>query len=282
MKSTIFFILFALSAFTELCAQSIQNGRVFDSRFENHSKDIQLHGKIKSIKEVDSVPHYFHSYGRNKKQVSYIMNWTFNSDGNYKEQSEYRDNGSLAARTLFNYNNKGQLVAVIQFNGATEIYRNVCTVDVTSNTAKSEFYLTGFPGARGFTMVKYNKQGKVEEIQYKGPSAALSVTKYSYDQHGNLINNERNGFKKVDKYDGGHHLTEATIYKDEKMYERRIYKYDPLGNKIEEKLETADQPDLPGISVTIVYVYDSHNNWITQTRTDAYSRIVVERTITYY
>ena len=282
MRSTAYLILFALSAFTKLYAQNIQDGRVFDNRFENHAKNIHLNGKVKSIKEVDSLPHYFHSYGRNKNKASYILDWVFNPDGNYKQQSEYRDDGSLAARTVFTYNNKGQLLTVTHFDLVREQRREVCTIDVTRNTAKSELYFSGHSTISGFTLVKYNKLGKIAEIQYKGPSQPLRITTHTYDQNGNLIYDETDGTKNINKYDEHHYLIESIVYdKKGKIYLYSFYKYDKLGNIIEEKTEINGKPD-ENSNIIYIYVYDSHNNWIKKTSNDGYCRIVVERTITYY
>ena len=282
MRSTAYLILFALSAFTKLYAQNIQDGRVFDNRFENQAKNIQLNGKVKSIKEVDSLPHYFHSYGRNKNKASYILDWTFNPDGNYKQQLEYRDDGSLAARTVFTYNNKGQLATVTHFDGAREQWRDICTIDVASDTAKSELYFSGHSTPSGFTLVKYNKLGKIAEIQYKGPSKPLRITTHTFDQNGNLIKDETDGTKNINKYDEHHYLIESIVYdKKGKVYLRFFYKYDKLGNKIEEKTEINGKPG-ENSHIVYVYDYDSHNNWIKRTSNDGYSRIVVERTVTYY
>ena len=282
MRSTAYFILLALSACTKLYAQNIENGRVFDNRFENHSKKIQLNGNVKSIKEVDSLPHYVHSYGRNKNKAFYILDWTFNPDGNYKQQLEYRDDGSLAARTVFTYNNKGQLATVTHFDDGIEIWTDVCTVDVAGNTAKSELYFSGHSTPSGFTLVKYNKQGKIAEIQYKGHSKPLRVTTHTFDQNGNLINDETDGSKNINKYDEHHYLIETIVYtKKGEVYLRFFYKYDQLGNQIEVKKEVNGNPGANS-NIVYIYVYDSHNNWIKKTGNDGYSRTVVERSITYY
>jgi YD repeat-containing protein len=278
MKVFLFQMIFLLSCYSHIKAQTLQLGGVFDNRFENHTKGLKLLGHIKKLTEIDSVSKT--KYVRYVPKVEYTLVWAFNPDGNYKETAQYRGDGTVAVRDVFKYNGKGQLLTRIHFDGLKEQSKCVCTVDVIHNKVQSDLFINGYLFSIVNTEKTYNKQGKVIERRLQYPSKPVEVVKFAYDKAGNLITTYDEGGKDVLKYDQNDFLIEISYFnKIGKLYLKTLYKNDQWGNHIEEQSST-DGGEFETDNTS--YIYDDHHNWIQKTITGHSRTKIINRLIDYY
>ncbi|MBW4889469.1 hypothetical protein KXQ82_07075 [Mucilaginibacter sp. HMF5004] len=282
MKGITFCIIIIIIFFfhyNQANAQSsiLQEG-VFDSRYENDVKALCVFGPVKKITEIDSITES--KYNSYKKGVALVINAIFNSKGNYKEKSACRADGSLINRDVFEYNTEGQLLMYKHFTNDAAKPRNICKVNITLNTLRYDYYLTGYLSPYATYMKIYNKQGKVIERRSQFPPKPFDITKNTYDKNGNIIGMLEEGNKTVLKYDENNFLTEMICINEKgEIYIHTFYKNDQWGNKTEEK-SSVNEGDF--VTSTSTYTYDRYHNWITKTVNYPPYKTVYLRNIEYY
>lgn len=183
------------------------------------------------------------SAGRKNGTAYYrVIGYSYDMQGNkteeaYGRQEVVRDGEPSGwHRIYFTYDGNNHLIGVRDDLGAVIRY----TYDCLGNRTQEEQIVE--EGIRKKICYQYNKNGwriqKTEEIQGNGP-VKTAITRYGYDENGNLIYVRLPGGMEMYKsYDEDDRLTGERMVDQKNGIDRRLtYVYDEAGNLIRETLE---------------------------------------------
>lgn len=226
---------------------------------------------------------------------------SFDASGNKIEEMKYSSDGALESRRVYSYDIKGNVIAETGYDAKGEIeWKNSYNYDGSGSKVEILSY-SGDGKLAARTSYTYDASGKLSEESYRDiKDTRLDQTiKYTYDDKGHLLSKKSNrswGPRSVDVtyiYDKRGLLIEE-VDRDV-ITNTRHYIYDEKGRRVQEengpfpreviKLDDKGNPTARIIGSgsarigspldseeTYEYEYDSHGNWVKQTRT----RVVVK------
>lgn len=179
-------------------------------------------------------------------------------------ESDYDPDGKLRQKKLHKYDDEGNRVETIDFNGTGSFNaRHTYAYNPWHNVIDEREYK--IDGSERHTKIlrEWDNQDNLTELK-------------QYDEDGKLLYMGR-----FDKY--GNHLADITYAPDGSVRERVTaeYKYDAYGNEIEEVLKLAERA--PALKSVYKYEYDYMGNWIKKTVYEDGDPVrLTERELTYF
>lgn len=254
------------------------NGEVFNSRFENHSKNMQLLGKVRSIAETTYLVQR-PADTLSALKAEYIITYQFNLGGNLTEKVQLRPDGSIADKEVFQYDQSGQLLAVLQYRAHEFISKTLSVSGPKANTVRSEFYIGDYKQSFSTVTKYYNQKGQKIQRQIKDSKGRIAIIDFKYNSKGELTEMDQEGLRTVYEYDNKHHIIGFSNYDDHgKQTGHVTYKIDSLGNRT----EVIGAGNSSADRRVSVFTYDRNHNWVRQVSNSSYGRSTVERVIAYY
>jgi len=258
--------------------------------YKTDLEEMKLRGKIKSFKEysykaIDS----FGVISKGKKQ--HIDGFeaypegvflTFNTEGFFKESTEYTVYEKINEKIIYSYNQKGQKIEQNVYDSINKFdYKVVFKYNEKGYLFDRSLYDEKGKLNKKFVFENNENDNEIKESLYSSKGNLDSYYKYKYDNKGNLIE------------------TSFIDYGRLVISENTIYIYDVKGNLILKnssitiKEGTVDIEtnytyntlgDIESIdSTTYEYIYDSNNNWIKRIEYNSgFPKFVLERKIEYY
>lgn len=220
-----------------------------------------IKGAVKSIEENEYTT--VAKFGKVEKgELISKKITTYNKDGNIIEEVRYNEKGELTEKNIHTYDKKGKKLKISAYDGNGTL-----------------FY---------FITYEYDDQGRLSFLNKDRIEIASYGLKYSYDEKGNIseeehyIAGEPIGRKTINHYDENNRLVEATTYEEEnKLFDKISYKYDDKDNIIEELYNGLENSD--GYASNTEYIeYDSKGNWTKKIASGIIEEMFVEREIEYY
>lgn len=264
---------------------------------ENDWTELKLNGKVKSIKEISYEAVYrFGEIAKGKKKGipnSYINDkyLLFNQKGNKIEEIEYKSDGSIKSKRLYNYDDKNYLIGK---NSNKSDGSNFSKSTYTYNEkGKLIENITDSLDFRTKTIFKYDNRNNLIDKSWYSKNGSLSgkytykyntkdykTEKNSYSREGNLKSNKKY------KYDSKNNLVEENKYDSKGSHSRRTrYTYNEKGYLIEVKSYHSDG----SIALNYIYKYndkidfDKKDNWIRKLMLiDDIPEYIIEREIIYF
>jgi hypothetical protein len=266
-------------------------------RKENDLKELNLNGKVKSVREISYKAIYnLGEIIKGERQREQKFDWDkyilFDTVGNKIEKYFYYSSGSLYIKYTFEYNNKGILTGISKFNSDSTLNRSsVYKYDDNENLIEINRYKPD-KSLDKKSIYKYDdNRNLIEENEYKS-DGSLDVRKtYKYDSNGDLIKSEayhskeflsKLNKKSIYKYDNnGNKIEENTYNFNDSLIEESIYEFDENRNLI--KLKRYDYEEGLDLSKTYRYEYDNNKNWINKiVFHKEVPKYILEREIEYY
>lgn len=165
--------------------------------------------------------------------------------------------------------------------------------DKQGNKIRENKFEPGNPADTRHTHTKwdyeYNKEGQIIAEHIKRSNGNQTRGVFTYDESGNRIRQQ--WYDEKDKpaslgefhYDAKGRVVEKIFTSPTGSFDSRTtYRYDSVGNKLEETAYNRDGNIYR--KYRYQYVYDTHTNWIQMIRYDKNEKpeVIVERKITYY
>lgn len=175
-------------------------------------------------------------------------------DGNHNKVAEhtYSANGTLMEKTLYAYNHKNEVVALVNYDEAS-YFANILPEGRLKNA----------------TLFGYDDDGLlIEKLDFSWlPNPRLKRTTYQYDMHGHktrvIVQSNRGIKKRTFNYDENGRVRDILSYDNNSTDNKVVFEYDKYWNVTKETL--LDQEGLVTSVVTYIYTYDSAGNWISKT-----------------
>ncbi len=138
----------------------------------------------------------------------------------------------------------------------------------------------------------YNNKGNIVERGSLRDIYIVTLTVYSYDDNGNLIEEVRQStqpgqewkdvFTSTYKYDKDYNLISNETYFKDYNYSRYMYEYNSNNLLINYTFDTSYE-GRANLSASITYEYDERGNWITAiVYTGITPKYIIERIYDYY
>lgn len=229
-----------------------------EKKADNDWCKMNLHGKVKMIKEAD---YFLDTTGRDKgKKLRWTKVYVFNSSGKLSRIVELGEKGDTTLETKFVYDSIGRLRSEIKLSGrindggrvqVTAIYsydssNNIVAEELRAGTAPQKIETMG---PTEFTSMKtkksYNKLHQLthQTILYLAGNDEFDsiTTQYWYDKKGNKIKT-----RSINGEDIGVNTT---------------FSYDEAGNCISEQMDASTDNGI----VKITRLFDKENNTLEET-----------------
>lgn len=255
---------------------------------QNNWKDLELKGKVKSVKYEETYRYKKNGVAFTPWEKTYTRTYTFDNTGRYLEFEERKADGTSGYRIKYNNKLREKLIEQNYFDkdDKATISKHVLLdekgrvqelKEMTNAGQHDRSYIYSYDErgnlltmtgkkADGTITSKYNwvydDKNQKTELKLETPGYANSYQSYRYDSKGNQVEEIL--------YDGKKEIT----FRFERVY-------DDKGNKVEEsKFKGAVFRD----KVTWKYEYDKKGNWTkkTQYTADGEDFQVQERVIVYY
>jgi len=250
-----------------------------------------LKGRVKSVKY--STYNAELKFGEIKKGVRSSSGqdnryYYFNEKEVKIEEGERDSFDQIQRKTLYKYNDKGNLSQTSNFNSEGEFTgKTIYTRDNKGNLIETGDFNSkgGFIGKIIYT--RDNKGNAVETNSYDSMGILNSKFKFEYDKKGRILESIYYGSdgelreKKYSKYDGKGRTIEVKLVIGTSVFIKDL-KYE---NKEKDDLTLMIKSENYSImSKTIyTYVYDENGNWIEKISIeDKKPRVIEEREIEYY
>lgn len=247
---------------------------------KNDLKENNLYGKVKSVKQ----------FAAESKTEPSVFNKFYNPNG--KLNKIFQSNKDFTTTTTFEYNRDGKkTVENINtiFQGHPSFHKFTFEYDDKGNIILEKVYNCN-PHLKIEHSIEhiYNSSNiQTEEIEYDDKNIKTRISKFQYDDSGNLIEEkwyDSKGLNSIitSEYDkNGNITTRKVIYPDASKGTSVTYnfKYDKYNNEIYEEALSSDKPTF----ITYSYEYDNQGNWIKRIEIDDNnSKKITERVIEYY
>lgn len=246
----------------------------------NDLKEHNLFGKVKSVKEFTL---------ENNTNRSELYKF-YNPDG--KLNKMFQSDKDFTVTTTFEYNKDGKKTAEninTIFQGHPSPHKFTYEYSDEGNLILEKVYSCNpHLEIEHTTEHIYNSSNiQTEEIEYDDKNIKTRISKFQYDDSGNLIEEkwyDSKGLNSIitSEYDkNGNITTRKVIYPDASKGTSVTYnlKYDKYNNEIYEEVLSADKPKFH----TYSYEYDNQGNWIKRIEIDENnSKKITERVIKYY
>jgi len=247
---------------------------------KNNLKENNLYGKVKSVKQFTAESKTNHS-------VFYKF---YNPDGNLNKV--FQSDKDFSSTTTFEYNNEGKKIAEnisTIFQGHPSPHKFTYEYSDEGNLILVKVYSCNpHLEIEHITEYIYNSSNiQTEEIEYDDKNIRTRISKFQYDDSGNLIEKkwyDSKGLNSIitSEYDNkGNITTRKVIYPEPSRGTSITYnfKYDKYKNEIYEEVLSTEKSTFR----TYLYEYDNQGNWIKSIEIDDNnSKKITERVIEYY
>lgn len=190
--------------------------------------------------------------------------YRYNDDSKCTMEGEYEPDGRLKMKKMNKYDEKGNKMETIDFNGSGNFNaRHTYGYNDWGNVIEEREYKEDGSDRHTKILREFDNQDHVIELR-------------QFDENGKLIY-----LGKFDKYDN--HLADITYGPDGSVREKVTaeYKYDAYGNETEELLKLAER--VPATKSVYKYEYDYMGNWIKKTVFEDGDPVrMTERDLVYY
>lgn len=290
-------------AFDELFDELIQN-----KTFDNNNKEEWLYDNKGNIVEYNSIVN-------DKIEIKKIAQ--YNEKNKIIEYKSYNSEGKLECHNTLKYDTKGNIIEKTRTT-ENEDEKLIFIYDSYNRLVEESRYYKGNFGKR--FNYKYDSYGNKIEEKFSSANGSSwgSTTTFQYNSKGKQISSTRFDYegefssKMIYKYDNFNRLTEIYQENDSLSVNNSYYKYDNLGNKLEEISKNLSSEEIkkfdikgnllekekikkyyaegkPSREKTVYkYEYDSKGNWIKRiiyhvedSKTFPEKYRVTERIITY-
>jgi len=289
------------------------------SKMNNDLSELQLKGKVKSIKEKTYEVVMKNGNIAKGKLIGAYTNTTFNKKGNIVIESTYNNVDELLKLDSLTYNVDGYSIIKKSYDSNDFLYMKINEKlnrkGQLIETIEKNFYVNESPRK---WVYDYDENGKLKETNsfevtesnevfickwvYKNDTKNNFVEEIRYNKDGFYEWKQTSKYDSADNlieesnYDSGNNLTSRIIRKyDEKrnliksqifhgidvLYNKTSFSYDDFNNLT--TINEYDSSEVLKTHTTYEYTYDQSNNWIKRigTENDSFSTIK-EREIEYY
>ncbi|MFJ1473345.1 sugar-binding protein [Capnocytophaga cynodegmi] len=255
-------------------------------------EDYQLRGKVKTYKLTPY--HVLDSFGIIKK-TSKPEFWkgdilsTFDDRGYKVESNMYNKHGNLQNKIIYKYNDKNKRLSRDVY-GERGYIKNKYVYIYDEKGHKTAYHCYNSRGELVESWLYNNDdRGREVEVVYQVPKRSSETRKflYKYDKSGNV--EELSKYSKDDVpevtwkyiYDKKSLVTELHTYKDNKLFRKRVTKYDAYGNPTQMREYDNDGRFIE--ETDYEYQFDAYGNWIQRIDyVNSFPKLMYEREIVYY
>lgn len=220
------------------------------------------------VKDLSTYHRWTDSENNENSVLEQKVIYTYDSSGNLIELARYDDDGSLEEKTILRYDANGNAIEKSQFYSSGAAHsRRYFKYDTNGNIIEERFANS----VSFYYKYKYDSWGNRIKVElYRTADGVMDeYEEYEYNSNGDMIRysayNYDNSLRREDRYSyvydsAGNRIEKAKYYQEGPLDRKYVWKYDTVGNVVEETCFVGDAM-VPEYIIEYDIVYREQNEY---------------------